>query len=227
MLRTLLLSLVLLVNYPAFSEEFTAKVIAVLDGDTVLVKRAKGLVKIRMVGIDAPEKAQTFGGTSKRSLSDMVMGKQVTIKSQAIDQYGRMVASINVNGLDVNAEQIRRGMAWENSHFHSDKNLLALQEEARQVPRGLWALSNPTPPWDWRKQHPSIVPVADVSPSAATTSNAQFDPSCGTKKHCSEMTSCEEAKFYLANCGAKMMDGDGDGVPCEKLCAPAVVGTPK
>ena len=222
MLRTLILFLLLLVNAAAYSQEFTAKVIAVLDGDTVLVKRAKGLVKIRLVGIDAPEKAQTFGESSKRSLSDMVMGKQVNIKSQAIDKYGRMVASINVNGLDVNAEQLRRGMAWENSNFHSDKKLLALQEEAKQATRGLWALSDPTPPWEWRKQHVSIAPVADAAPPpTANKPIASFDPNCGTKKHCSEMTSCEEAKFYLASCGAKMLDGDADGVPCEKLCAPA------
>lgn len=219
-LRTLILFLLLLLNGSAYCQEFTAKVIAVLDGDTVLVKRAKGLAKIRMVGIDAPEKAQTFGETSKHSLSDMVMGKQVTIKSQAIDKYGRMVASINVNGLDVNAEQIRRGMAWENSNFHSDKTLLALQEEARQAPRGLWALSDPTPPWDWRKQHPSTTPVADVASSADTKPTASFDPNCGTKKHCSEMTNCEEAKFYLASCGAKLLDGDAGGMPCEKLCSP-------
>lgn len=221
MLRPLMLFILLLVNGAAYSQEFTAKVIAVLDGDTVLIKRAKGLVKIRLVGIDAPEKAQTFGETSKHSLYDMVMGKQVTIKSRAIDQYGRMVASINVNGLDVNAEQIRRGMAWENSNFHSDKALLALQEEAKQEPRGLWALSNPMPPWDWRKQHPSIAPVADAASPVATKPTALFDPNCGTKKHCSEMTSCEEAKFYLASCGANMLDGDTDGVPCEKLCSPA------
>jgi micrococcal nuclease len=221
MLRPLMLFILLLVNGAAYSQEFTAKVIAVLDGDTVLIKRAKGLVKIRLVGIDAPEKAQTFGETSKRSLSDMVMGKQVTIKSQAIDKYGRMVAAINVNGLDVNAEQLRRGMAWENSNFHSDKKLLALQEEAKQAPRGLWALSNPMPPWDWRKQHPSIAPVADAALPVATKPTASFDPNCGTKKYCSEMTSCEEAKFYLASCGANMLDGDTDGVPCEKLCAPA------
>ncbi len=215
------LLLLLLVNHLAFGEEFTDKVIAVLDGDTVLIKRAQGLVKLRMAGIDAPEKAQTFGETSKRSLSDMVMGKQVTIKSQAIDKYGRMVASINVNGLDVNAEQLRRGMAWENSHFHSDIKLLALQEEAQQAPRGLWALGDPTPPWDWRKQHPSIAPVADIQTPATTPSAAAIDPSCTTKKHCSEMISCEEAKFYLANCAANMLDGDADGIPCEKLCAPA------
>jgi endonuclease YncB( thermonuclease family) len=73
MLRTLILFLLLLLNGTAYCQKFTAKVIAVLDGDTVLVKRDKGLVKIRLVGIDAPEKAQSFGETSKHSLSDMVM----------------------------------------------------------------------------------------------------------------------------------------------------------
>jgi endonuclease YncB( thermonuclease family) len=140
-------------------------VIEVLDGDTVLIlrkgggtaagqppasllqgKRATGLLKVRLAEIYALEKAQTFGDTSKRSLSDMVMGKQVQFVSQTIDQYGRMVADLSVNGLDVNSEQVRRGMAWEYSNFHSNKTLIALQNEARQVPRGLWAQSNPTPP---------------------------------------------------------------------------------
>lgn len=217
MLRIVLLIL-LLVNHSAYGEEFTAKVIAVLDGDTVLVKRAKGLVKIRMAGIDAPEKGQPFGESSKRSLTDLVKAKQVTIKSQAIDKYGRMVASVSLNGLDVDAEQIRRGMAWASTR--SNKLMLALQEEAKREPRGLWALSNPVPPWDWRKQHPSIAPMIGVA-AADIKPTASFDPSCGTKKHCSEMTSCEEAKFYLASCGAKLLDGDADGIPCEKLCVPA------
>ena len=130
----------------AHSEEFTAKVIAVLDGDTVLVRRVDGLLKIRLAEIDAPEKAQIFGETSKRSLSEMVMGKQVKFVSETMDQYGRMVAHLSVDGLDVNAEQIRRGMAWEYSSFHSNKALIALQHEAMQVPRGLWAQSDPTSP---------------------------------------------------------------------------------
>ena len=104
-------------------QEFTAKIIAVLDGDTVLVRREGGLVKIRLAEIDAPEKAQTFGETSKRSLSDMVLGKQAKVVSQAVDQYGRLVAHLSVDGWDVNAEQIRRGMAWEYSNFHSNQAL--------------------------------------------------------------------------------------------------------
>lgn len=215
----------------ARAEEFTSKIIAVLDGDTVLIlregggtaaghppvspslgKRASGLVKIRLAEIDAPEKAQAFGETSKRSLSDMVLGKQVKVASQAIDQYGRMVAHLSVDGLDVNAEQIRRGMAWEYSNFHSNQALIALQEEARKAPRGLWVQDKPTPPWIWRKQHPSTLPVA------THTTATSPDPACGNKKRCSEMSSCEEARHYFTNCGIQTLDGDGDGTPCEKLC---------
>jgi endonuclease YncB( thermonuclease family) len=223
---------------PGSGQEFTAKIIAVLDGDTVLVRRESGLVKIRLAEIDAPEvghagmggqppnsqKPQPFGITSKLSLSDMVLGKQVKVVSQAVDQYGRLVAHLSVNGLDVNAEQIRRGMAWEYSNFHSNQALISLQNEARQAPRGLWAQSNPTPPWEWRKQHPGTFfskPNAAVSSDATPANTNTHNPGCGNKRRCSEMSSCEEAKYYFAQCGVKTLDGDGDGVPCEKLCAPA------
>lgn len=220
----------------ASAKEFSAMVIAVLDGDTVLVKRGGGLVKIRLAEIDAPEvghagmggqppnsqKAQPFGETSKHSLSDMVLGKQVKVVSQATDQYGRMVAHISIDSLDVNAEQIRLGMAWEYSNFHSNQTLIALQEEAKQVPRGLWALSSPTPPWDWRKQHPAA--YADKTGAGATSANVKtaatiLDPTCGDKKHCSQILSCGEAEHDFSKCGVKALDGDSDGTPCESLCA--------
>ena len=202
----------------AQAAEFTARVIAVLDGDTVLVKRANGVQKIRMAEIDAPEKAQTFGETSKNSLSGMVLGKQVKVVSQAVDQYGRMVAHLSVDGLDVNAEQIRRGMAWEYSHFHRNRVLVALQEDAKQEPRGLWALSDSLPPWEWRKLHPGV----DDKPHAAIASvNSDATLSgCGSKKYCSQMTSCDEARHYQTQCGIKTLDGNADGVPCESLCKP-------
>ena len=237
-------------------QEFITKVIAVLDGDTVLVRREGGLVKIRLAEIDAPEKAQTFGETSKHSLTGMVLGKQVKVVSQAVDQYGRLVAHLSVDGLDVNAEQIRRGMAWAAvgwrhsrraptgvplagaySNFaslaasrqslrdplHSNQTLIALQNESRQASRGLWAQSNPTPPWEWRKQHPSTFstqPNAAVSTVTARANTTSHDSGCGNKKHCSEMSSCEEAQHYFAQCGVKTLDGNGNGVPCERLCAP-------
>lgn len=220
-LRCLACALLFFIGGIAEAADFYGKVIAVLDGDTLLVQRKSGLVKIRLAEIDAPEKMQTFGETSRRSLSDMVLGKQVRVSGQAVDKYGRMVAHLGLNGLDVNAEQIRRGMAWEYSHFHGNKVLVALQEEAKQVPRGLWALSDPMPPWEWRKLHPNIVGdrphAADLSNAAPATSPGI---ACDSKKHCSEMASCEEARHYLTQCGIKTLDGNSDGVPCEKLCSP-------
>lgn len=192
-------------------QEFTARVIVVLDGDTVLVRRAQRLVKIRLAGIDAPEKGQAFGDISSHALADMVKGKRVNIASQAVDQYGRIVANLGVDGLDVNAEQVRRGMAWEYSNHHSNKALVALQDEARHAARGLWAQRDPVPPWRWRKLHP---------PAQAAGVAGARGADCGNKKYCSEMGSCEEAKYYLTECGAKSLDGNGDGTPCESLCAP-------
>ena len=122
--------------------------------------------------------------------------------------------SLSIDGLDVNAEQIRRGMAWEYSSYHSNKALIALQQEARTASRGLWAQGDPTPPWEWRKLHPSTPAGPAAGHSAAPSSG------CGNKTHCSEMSSCEEAKYYLVQCGVKSLDGNGDGVPCESLCTP-------
>lgn len=203
------------------AQSFTAKVIAVLDGDTLLVTRAGKPLKLRLAEIDAPEvghagmggkppnsqKAQPFGAESARSLTELVMGRQVQVESRAVDSYGRTVAIVSIDGLNVNHEQVRRGMAWEYSRFHSNRPLVTLQREAQQARRGLWSRNDNIEPTQWRKQHPST-PVADK-----TVSN-----DCGNQ-HCSVFVSCAEARRYFARCGGKMLDGDGDGKPCERLCA--------
>lgn len=217
MMRALLLLACL--SGTAQAEEFTARVIAVLDGDTVLIKRANGLVKIRLAEIDAPEvghagmggqppnsqKDQEYGTASRQSLSDLVLKKSVQVSSQAVDSYGRMVAHLTVDGRKVNEEQLRRGMAWEYSNYHSNKAYIALQDEAQKAKRGLWAQAKPTPPWQWRKTHAATQP--------------QKDYACGSKRRCAQMSSCEEARFYLTHCGIKSLDRNGDGTPCESLCA--------
>ncbi|MEJ1959491.1 MAG: thermonuclease family protein [Nitrosomonadales bacterium] len=217
-MRALLLLLVCIFNV-AQAEEFSAKIIVVIDGDTVVIRQTKGLVKIRLAEIDAPEKAQIFGDQSMQSLSGMVLHKQVKVTSRAMDKYGRMVANLSINGLDVNAEQVRRGMAWE---YHSGKRLIALQEEAKNASRGLWAESNPTPPWVWRKQHPNNWPVnksnAVGSPRKTLKTSTLRNPACANKRRCLQMASCEEAKYYFTVCGVKTLDGNHDGMPCDKLC---------
>lgn len=198
----------------AYAETFTAKVIEVLDGDTVLVLRGNQKIKIRMANIDAPEKAQEGGMESKQSLLDMVMHKQVQIDSQTVDDYGRVVGTISLDGKNINEEQVRRGMAWEYSNYHSNKTYIALQSEAQAARRGLWNQASPLPPWQWRKLHAADAPHRPAEPLPVVAG----DFTCGSKRHCSQMTSCAEAHFYLASCKVKSLDADGDGTPCESLC---------
>ena len=136
------------------AETFDAKVIAVLDGDTVLVLRDQQKTKVRLVNIDSPEKQQPWGKRSRRALCQLVCKREVQVETQAVDQYERLLATLYVDGINVNQEQVRRGMAWEYSHFHSDKKYLALQQVAQRARRGLWAEANPQAPWLWRREHP-------------------------------------------------------------------------
>lgn len=130
----------------ALSEEFMGRVVGVMDGDTVLVVRNNGQqapIKIRLALIDAPEKDQEFGLASRQSLVEILLNKEVRVTTQAVDDYGRLIAMIRTGDLNVNHEQIQRGWAWETSRFHSNKVLVAMQQEAQQNHRGLWAGSSP------------------------------------------------------------------------------------
>ena len=137
----------------AGAETFTAHVIAVLDGDTVIVQQAGRKTTIRLAGIDAPEKLQDFGLASRDALAAMVLRKDVSVTTKTVDDYGRVVALILAGRVNVNEAQLRRGMAWEYSYYHSDKALIALQAEAQSARHGLWAGANPQPPWEFRKAH--------------------------------------------------------------------------
>ncbi len=212
---------------PAQAEEFFGEAITVLDGDTILVTRGNNPpIKVRLADIDAPEKAQDYGAESKESLLKMVLHQQVKISSKAVDDYGRLVADIRVGELNVNHEQVRRGMAWNFSRFRSSRELADLQREAQQAKRGLWAGESAVEPSKWRKQHPAAWPLPSVTPlPPPAVSDAALRPISGqtcSKTRCAQMTSCEEAKHYLTACGVQTLDGDKDGVPCERLCLPIV-----
>ncbi len=224
----------------AQAETFSAKVIVVMDGDTVMVLRGGQKLKIRLANIDAPEKDQSFGKQSRDSLLELVGKKQVQVDSQAIDQYGRIVGLISIDGLNVNQEQVQRGMAWAaegwrqsrrvptgvplagaNSHYHTDKTYIGLQSDAQRSRRGLWAQTSPQAPWQWRKSHPSLKPVLQARQDGALHQVVPvmlYDMECAKKRRCSQMTSCDEASFYFTRCGVKTLDGNHDGVPCENLC---------
>ncbi len=130
---------------------FEGRVVGVADGDTITVLTdGRESIRIRLAEIDAPEKSQAFGQRSKQSLSDMVFGKTVRVEQQDVDRYGRVVGRVFVGGTDVNAEQVRQGMAWVYRQYLRDTTLLNVEQEARTARRGLWSDLNPMPPWEYR-----------------------------------------------------------------------------
>ncbi|UYZ82569.1 thermonuclease family protein [Entomomonas sp. E2T0] len=138
--------------YQISENSFTAEVIHVIDGDTLDVLVVNQPIRIRLAGIDAPEKGQAFGSKAKKALADRVKNKVVTVIEVDKDQYQRMVAIIKLDDLNINQEMVRLGMAWVYTNYNQDDSLPLLETKARANKAGLWSQSNPTPPWLYRKQ---------------------------------------------------------------------------
>lgn len=140
------------------AEALAGKVVGVADGDTLTILDASSQqYKIRIAGIDAPEKHQPFGERSKTSLSALAFNQQATADCPKRDRYGREVCSVSVNGKDVGLEQIASGMAWWYRRYANEQTPQARTDYeaaefwAKAKRLGLWADKNPVPPWDWRR----------------------------------------------------------------------------
>lgn len=204
----------------ANAESLSGKVVAIADGDTLtLLTSDRQQVKVRLAEIDTPERAQPYGTRARQALSDLAFGKQATIESHEKDRYGRTVGRVYVNGVDVNRELVSLGAAWVYRQYNRDKSLLAVEADARAAKRGLWSLpeAERTAPWDWRKgtKATALKPYTSA-PMLATASGTAY--SCSPRKNCGQMSSCEEARFHLEQCGNGRLDRDNDGIPCESLC---------
>ncbi|MFZ1829220.1 MAG: thermonuclease family protein [Candidatus Competibacteraceae bacterium] len=205
------LMLWLVIGVPVSAETLLGQVVGIQDGDTLTVRVAGQSIKVRLAGIDAPERDQPFGQKSRQSLSRMAFNQTVSVAVQKIDDYGRTIGTVTIAGLNVEAEQVRGGLAWVYRQYSHDSQLLALEMEARAARRGLWVDANPTPPWDWRHS-------GQTRQTPVRSTSEVFTGRCGTKRTCKEMVSCEEAQFYLKECGWSRLDKDQDGTPCEALC---------
>jgi endonuclease YncB( thermonuclease family) len=142
----------------AGTQTLTGRVVRIADGDTVTVLDATNTQhRIRLQGIDAPESHQAFGTQSKKSLSDMIFDKDVTVIYDKTDQYGRLVGKILLDGKDINLEQVKAGMAWHYKEYEreqspEDRELYArAEDEARSAHRGLWVDANPIEPGEFRR----------------------------------------------------------------------------
>ena len=129
------------------------KVVSVADGDTVTVLRGKERIRIRLDGVDTPEKRQAYGQKAKKFTLAMVAGKEVRVVPATIDRYGRTVARVHLGDKCLNKELVRAGLAWwYRKYSPKDKELAGLEAAARKAEKGLWSDPKPTAPWDWRRQ---------------------------------------------------------------------------
>ncbi|EBN3062761.1 hypothetical protein DPO09_22460 [Salmonella enterica] len=137
-----------LIPYQCF---FKGKVIRVLDGDTIEVLQEDKPVRVRLANIDAPEKKQAYGYWSTKQLKGLVAAQPVTVTYTQTDRYGRIIGRVfTTNGIEANRFMVLSGAAWVYERYNADNALPALQREAQKMKLGLWADSQPVPPWEWR-----------------------------------------------------------------------------
>ena len=151
-------ALVALLATTAHADTHTGRVVGVADGDTLTLLDASNTQhKVRLSGIDSPEKKQPFGQVCKQSLSDLAYGRTVAVEANKRDRYGRVIGKVLVDGKDANLEQVRRGCGWHYKQYQNEQPLddrlayNAAEESARAGRVGLWADPGPVAPWDWRR----------------------------------------------------------------------------
>ncbi len=141
-----------LITSQTLAADFTGRVVGVSDGDTITVLHNGKGERIRLHGIDCPEKRQAFGKRAKQLTSNLVFGKTVTVQVLDRDRYGRTIGDVILpDGRVLNQELVKAGFAWWYRRYAPDDETLAqLEREAREATRGLWADSHAVPPWEWR-----------------------------------------------------------------------------
>ena len=150
------LFLIFLLMIPCLAWAWSARVLGVTDGDTIKVMGSHNKqVKIRLYGIDCPEKGQAFGKKAKQFTSDMVFGKVVEVEVMDTDRYGRTVALVAVNKQILNEELLKAGYAWVYYQYCHEMICHAwadYQFAAKLDKRGLWRDPKPIPPWEFRRK---------------------------------------------------------------------------
>ena len=157
-IRVIALFFLVFLSLVALADSLTGKVVKITDGDTLYVLDANYKQhKIRLAGIDAPERKQAYGLASRKHLASIVSGKQVTVEYQKRDRYGRIVGKVLVDGIDACLEQVKAGFAWHYKKYQHEQSLedQRLCADAEIRPRnerlGLWRGNNPNPPWEYRR----------------------------------------------------------------------------
>lgn len=218
--------------------EFSGEVTRVVDGDTLWVTPEGGAapVVVRLSGIDAPERCQPWGSEATQALTEAALHKTVTVRVSAHDDWGRSVAKVFDGRLDVGDRLVRDGHAWSLRYRYDRGPYVAEERMALALRRGLHATPGAIEPREFRKRHgpcegdraaatpaghPGAASGETARPEAAAAS-VSAALRCDGRLRCAQMRSCEEANWFLRHCPGVKLDGNGDGVPCERQwCSPS------
>ena len=154
--RKYIICIFLLIPFTSFADQYLAKVIKVVDGDTIWVKSENKHIKIRLSYIDAPELKQVYGIRSKNFLSELILDKDVEVSTSKKDRYNRHLGEIYIHNDDesvfVNAKMVKSGNAWIYKSFRNNTYLINLENYyARVNKKGLWNEENIQEPWEYRR----------------------------------------------------------------------------
>lgn len=218
-------ALALCASFGAAAAPLTGKVDRVIDGDSLVFAPDGGAppIEVRLKGIDAPEGCQDGGAEAREYLREAVMDKVATLLTSGKDSYGRTLGVLTVDGMEINQRLVAEGHAWSLRTKWNQGPYMPQEKVAIALRRGLHTTPGAVAPWDFRRTRgPCSAPAPAAS--APATSAAPVAPErvatagfrCDGRVHCSQMHSCEEAKYFLAHCPGVKMDGNRDGVPCER-----------
>jgi len=211
------------------------RVTQVIDGDSLRLTPdgSDAALEVRLLGIDAPEICQAWGLQAKQALTEQVQGKPVSLKTNGLDSYGRTLATVYFDTLNVNRWMVQEGHAWSTRTKWDRGPYVADERMAKALSRGLNREGGAIMPRDFRRSHGpcSHEDAAEArAASGVAKAPAALTPvavvandgrRCDGRTRCSQMTSCAEATWFLKNCPGVQMDGNHDGVPCERQwCKP-------
>ena len=204
------------------------KVTRVTDGDSLWIELAApgAPVELRLEGIDAPEICQAWGPEARQALADLVLDQQVSVKTVGRDTHGRTLGTLYLGTQNINKLMVQEGHAWSTRYKYDRGPYVADERMAKALSRGLNRDGGAILPRDFRQLNgpchagaaaaTAAAPAPKLAPVAVSPVPAVLSERCDGRKRCTQMRSCEEATWFLKNCPGVEMDGDGDGVPCER-----------
>lgn len=210
---TIFFSLCILPLTELQARQLQCKVVGISDGDTLTCLYNRNQLKVRLQHIDAPESAQAFGNKAKQSLAKLAFKKEVILDISGYDKYQRLLAVVyDLNGNNINLAQVQQGMAW--AYRQTQPMYLQAQQQAQMQRIGLWQDKNPINPADWRANK-RLDQNENVQNSL--TNSPLVSINCQVKLSCNKIANYEMAQRYFKQCGWKELDGNNDGIPCNKL----------